>query len=241
MDDMARLIQETPVDATALNRLHGESLAGNGSMSPAMELALTASFGSVARWREAFVAMAQERAGACGWILLVFQPQGSLRNQWVAEDLETGLPLLVMPAPAPGNEHGAETRCQVQAFMDKLDWNAVHERYEKAVHEGSDAWGALHSELAGALLLDVRREAVFKAAATRMPGAQWLNPAEVDHWANSLPTDRKIIVYCVFGHEVSRATAMRLRAAGLNAQYLRGGIDGWQSAGLTVETNGTPP
>ena len=37
-------------------------------------------------------------------------------------------------------------------------------------------------------------------------------------------------VYCVYGHEVSRATAMRLRAAGVKARYLRGGIDSWQSA-----------
>jgi Fe-Mn family superoxide dismutase len=34
-----------------------------------------------------------------------------------------------------------------------------------------------------------------------------------------------------YGHEVGRSTAMRLRAAGLNARYLRGGIDGWQAAG----------
>jgi Fe-Mn family superoxide dismutase len=39
-----------------------------------------------------------------------------------------------------------------------------------------------------------------------------------------------VVVYCVYGHEVGRATAMRLRAAGVNARYLRGGIDGWVSA-----------
>jgi len=40
-----------------------------------------------------------------------------------------------------------------------------------------------------------------------------------------------LIVYCVHGHEVSRITAMRLRAADLKARYLRGGIEGWQAAG----------
>ena len=34
----------------------------------------------------------------------------------------------------------------------------------------------------------------------------------------SLPTDREIVVYCVYGHEVRRSTAMRLRAAGLKAR-----------------------
>jgi len=33
------------------------------------------------------------------------------------------------------------------------------------------------------------------------------------------------------GPEVGRNTAMRLRAAGVNARYLRGGIEGWMAAG----------
>jgi Fe-Mn family superoxide dismutase len=32
---------------------------------------------------------------------------------------------------------------------------------------------------------------------------------------------------------------MRMRAAGLNARYMRGGIDGWQSAGLPVQAKAT--
>jgi Fe-Mn family superoxide dismutase len=47
-----------------------------------------------------------------------------------------------------------------------------------------------------------------------------------------------VIVYCVYGHEVGRATALRLRAAGLKARYLRGGIDGWQTAGRALNPKG---
>jgi Fe-Mn family superoxide dismutase len=43
-----------------------------------------------------------------------------------------------------------------------------------------------------------------------------------------------VVVYCVHGHEVSRSTAMQLRAAGLRARFLRGGIEGWQAAGLPL-------
>jgi superoxide dismutase, Fe-Mn family len=57
----------------------------------------------------------------------------------------------------------------------------------------------------------------------------------VDQWAQDLPADKDIVVYCVYGHEVSRVTALRLHAAGLKARFLTGGIDTWQSAGLTVE------
>ena len=31
----------------------------------------------------------------------------------------------------------------------------------------------------------------------------------------------RVVVYCVYGHEVGRATALRLRAAGLEAHFLR--------------------
>ncbi len=64
-----------------------------------------------------------------------------------------------------------------------------------------------------------------------LPGARWCDPASVATWADELPPAREVVVYCVYGHEVCRATALRLRAAGVNARYLRGGIDGWQAAG----------
>ena len=60
-----------------------------------------------------------------------------------------------------------------------------------------------------------------------LPEARWFDPAAVASWAAELPRDREIVVYCVYGHEVGRNTALRLRAAGLNARYLRGGIDAW--------------
>jgi len=45
-------------------------------------------------------------------------------------------------------------------------------------------------------------------------------------------------VYCVYGHEVGRVTAMRLRALGVSARFLEGGIDGWQAAGLPTVAKG---
>ena len=86
-------------------------------------------------------------------------------------------------------------------------------------------------EVAGAVLLDVRRAGMFEQAGTMIPGARWCDPATVATWAGEVPADREVVVYCVYGHEVGRATATRLRAAGVNARYLRGGIDGWQAAG----------
>jgi Fe-Mn family superoxide dismutase len=183
-------------------------------LPPPMALALAASFGSVERWREEFIAM--------GKALLVFQPrEGRLVNQPAPGG--GGTPILICDKPD-----------DIEAFVAGIDWNAVYERYQEAVHAASEAFGAEQDELAGALLLDVRRAGVFEQAASMIPGARWRDPADVSHWAGELPADREVIVYCVYGHEVGRSTAMRLRAAGLKARYLRGGIDGWQAAGLPL-------
>ena len=81
-------------------------------------------------------------------------------------------------------------------------------------------------------MLDVRRAGVFTQAPSMISGARWCDPATVGEWAKELPADK--VVYCVYGHEVGRSTAMRLRAAGVDARYLGGGIDGWTSAGRPV-------
>ncbi len=90
---------------------------------------------------------------------------------------------------------------------------------------------ATPEEAAGALLLDVRRAGVYEQAGQLIAGARWRDPAQVAQWATDVDRDLEVVVYCVYGHEVSRATALRLRAAGLRARFLRGGIDGWKSAG----------
>jgi Fe-Mn family superoxide dismutase len=67
--------------------------------------------------------------------------------------------------------------------------------------------------------------------------SRWRDPAQVAQWSAERG-DRPVIVYCVYGHEVGRATALRLRAAGVDARFLRGGIDGWQAAGRPVQRKG---
>jgi Fe-Mn family superoxide dismutase len=221
-----------------LHELYFASLGGDGrTMEPAMQLALEANFGSVGRWREEFVACARALAGGSGWMLLAFQPrEGTLVNQWAADhthSLAGGVPILAldMYEHAYHIDYGAAAAAYVDAFMDNVDWAGVYSRYQAAVHAATEGFGASQEEVAGARLLDVRRAGVFEQAATMIPGADRRDPATVAQWAAELPSDRPVVVYCVYGHEVGRATALRLRAAGLNARYLRGGIDGWQSAG----------
>jgi Fe-Mn family superoxide dismutase len=225
-----------------LHELYFASLGGDGQpMVPAMALALTANFGSVERWREEFVAMGKALGGGSGWVLLSFQPrEGTLVNQWAADHthaLAGGTPILAldMYEHAYHLDHGAAAGAYVDAFMENIHWAPVYERYQQVVHAASEPFGATQDEVNESTLLDVRRAGVFEQATAMIPGAHWFDPAAVDRWAAELPADRPLIVYCVYGHEVGRSTAMRLRAAGLDARYLRGGIDGWQAAGRPLE------
>lgn len=221
-----------------LHELYFGSLGGDGvTMEPAMKLALDANFGSVERWREEFIAMGKALGGGSGWVLLVFQPrEGTLVNQWAADHTHAvagGVSILAldMYEHAYQMDYGAAAGADVDAFMGNIDWAAVYGRYQRAVHGASEAFGASLDEVGDAVVLDVRRAGLFAQARTMIPGARWCDPALAADWAAELPADRELVVYCVYGHEVGRATAMRLRAAGLNARYLRGGIDGWQAAG----------
>ena len=228
-----------------LHELYFGSLGGDGvTMEPAAKLMLEASFGSVERWREEFIAMGKALGGGSGWVLLVFQPRdGSLVNQWAADHTDAvtgGVPILAldMYEHAYHMDYGAAAGAYVDAFMGNIDWAGVYGRYQRAVHAASEPLSAEQDEIADAMLLDVRRAGVFANAQTMLPGARWCDPAAVAKWAAEMPADRQVVVYCVYGHEVGRATAMRLRAAGINARYLRGGIDGWQAAGRPIQTKG---
>jgi superoxide dismutase, Fe-Mn family len=221
-----------------LHELYFGSLSGDeATMAPAMALALDANFSSVQRWREEFVACAKALGGGSGWVLLVFQPrEGTLVNQWAADHTHAvagGVPILAldMYEHAYHMDYGAAAGAYVDAFMDNIHWSAVYGRYQQAVNAASEALGANHDEIGDAMVLDVRRAGVFAQASTMIAGARWCDPAAVGAWCTEMPAGRELIVYCVHGHEVSRATAMRLSAAGLNARYLRRGIDGWQAAG----------
>lgn len=221
-----------------LHELYFESLCADGqAMEPAMSLALETNFGSVDRWRDEFVAMGKALGGGSGWVLLVFQPrEGTLVNQWCADHthaLAGGIPLLAldMYEHAYHLDFGAAAGAYVDAFMASIDWARVYRRYQGAVHAASESFGATHGDAADALLLDVRRAGVFEKADSMLAGARWCDPGKVSTWAVELPKDREVVVYCVYGHEVGRATAMRLRAAGVRARYLEGGIDAWKAAG----------
>lgn len=89
----------------------------------------------------------------------------------------------------------------------------------------------LKQELAGKLILDVRRAADRDASTDRLPGAVWRDPNDIEHWSATLSRDEEIVVYCVRGGSVSNSVVDALQARGLKARFIEGGIEGWKAAG----------
>ena len=83
---------------------------------------------------------------------------------------------------------------------------------------------ALLGSAGAPLVVDVRRDAAFAAddrmiiSATR--GTEGIVPGGL------------VVAYCVAGHEVSQGAAAQLRARGVDARYLEGGIEAWKAARL---------
>ena len=209
------------------------------AMTPAMERALSSNFASVARWRGEFISLVEAHAGEPGRVELAFAARdGSLLNRWVPPEAGSDAAVL-LAMPLPVNDAAA-----ARAFVAGIDWAPAYQHYQQAVHAASEPFAAAQGDVVpvGELaLLDVRRAAVFEAATAMLPDATWRDPALVADWAGALPAGRKVIVYCVYGHEVGRVTALRLRACGVDACFLDGGFDAWQRAGLrTVPKGGTP-
>jgi rhodanese-related sulfurtransferase len=97
----------------------------------------------------------------------------------------------------------------------------------------SDLHAAAVSGRAG-LIVDVRREAAFRAAPTMVAGALRRDPEAVAQWAPELPAASSVIVYCVHGHEVSQTVAAELERRRIRGRYLEGGFAGWVESGFPL-------
>ncbi len=81
------------------------------------------------------------------------------------------------------------------------------------------------------LVLDVRRKSDYAKDGHKIPGAAWLDPDKITLWSTALPLDRDIVIYCVRGGSVSNSVVDQLKAKGVKARFIEGGIEAWKLAG----------
>ena len=81
------------------------------------------------------------------------------------------------------------------------------------------------------LVVDTRREQVFRSSPTRIAGAVWRDHLASGDWSRHLPVARPVVVYCVHGHNVSALAATLLAADWIDVSILDGGIEAFAAAG----------
>ena len=86
-----------------------------------------------------------------------------------------------------------------------------------------------------ALVIDVRPLPAFVGARNMIRGALRRDPLRVAEWAATLPRASGVVLYCEQGRGASQSVGAALRAAGLGARHLDGGIERWRDAGGELE------
>src|SRR3954468_1124221 len=121
--------QLAALNSTLLHELYFASLGGDGRAVPeALATALARDFGSVARWRREFIALAEGLAGASGWVLLTWLPRDQRLINQIGTDhsqsVSGGIPILAidMYEHAYHLDFGTNASSYVATFMRNIDW-----------------------------------------------------------------------------------------------------------------------
>ena len=94
----------------------------------------------------------------------------------------------------------------------------------------------LKSTIGSVMLIDVRRKADLDSDPSKLPGATWHDPEQIETWAAELPKEKEVVLYCVRGGSVSNGVLDNLRGKGISARFIEGGIVAWKEAGGEVVT-----
>ncbi|MBB6487021.1 Fe-Mn family superoxide dismutase [Rhizobium lusitanum] len=243
-------------NSAILHEIYFDGLGGSGDAAGDLAAALERDFGSVAGWRSKFSACAKAQAGGSGWTLLVWSERHHrLMIQWGQDHtncLAGSIPILAldMYEHAYHIDFGAKAGAYVDAFMRNIHWERVANRFrrmtarlpditpdETTAHEQDIAPEDLLTRLQrqeDIVVLDVCLAEDLPKRSDMLPGAIVMPPETIEGWADELPKDKPIIVYCVYGFQVSGDAVAELRRRGLNVQGLSGGIAAWHAIGAST-------
>jgi Fe-Mn family superoxide dismutase len=250
--------QALVLNSTLLHELYFASLGGDGRAVPEpLDNALTRDFGSVDRWRQEFMALAQGLAGGSGWVILSWVPRdGGLINQICFDHTQSvvgAMPILAidMYEHAYHLDFGTNAAAYIATFMRNIDWNTVLGRYEDALKvapprplyqkEFADVPAVTPEEVKamfdsgeGVQIIDARPRHYTTKSNEIMEGAVWRDPERLDDWIGELSKEKPVVTYCVYGFHIGCQTAIALRQAGFDARYMAGGHYAWKAIGGKV-------
>lgn len=84
-------------------------------------------------------------------------------------------------------------------------------------------------------ILDVRSQIDYEDSEYTLPNSEWKNPLLIDQWVNTIPRDKKVVVYCVHGRSVSESVTKHLLSEGFDVSFIENGIEGIRELGVDVD------
>lgn len=220
----------------------------------ALKRALESSFGSVEQWREEFGELA--KLANTTWVVLAWSERlNRLVNLRSTGDL---LPLLVakpllaidMSSSVYSHDFRSDPSAYIAAFIDCINWNSAEDRFQRFVDASAVSVGIdpqaqisvvelksridLGEEL---VVLDVRHDDDRERYRSRIMESDFRDSFSVSAWADQLPKDKPIVVYCMYGFWVSMEAAVELRELGYDARSLSGGVVSWNAMGYAISEN----
>lgn len=120
--------------SVVLHELYFANLGGDGKASADLRTRIASSFGSFDTWENEFRKMGQGLGGGSGWVVLGYNEQLKLlENYWLADHASNPpdtRPILVMDMyeHAYQMDYGAAAPKYIDAFFANINWDAVAKR-----------------------------------------------------------------------------------------------------------------
>ena len=241
--------------------LGGADGLGSPAVDPTGPLAaaIVQDFGSLDAWQQQFVALARALTNG-GWVVLSWSPyrqrllnhSSSDPDQMPAQSASVPVLALDMAEHAYQLDFGADACAYIDAYLQNLHWDRPAERFaialttQTAAVDPLDAEHSISPEELHELLTSQQQQplpALLDVCLTddvalrhdKLPGAQFLTAEAMPQWLDSVPRDRPLVVYCVYGFQVSGNAATELRQRGHQVRCLSGGIAAWHAIGGPTE------
>lgn len=236
--------------------LGGVDGLGSPSADPTGPLAdaIARDFGSIDAWRQQFVHMGSLLGNSSGWVVLCWSRRlQQLTNQWLdhfSGAMVDSVPLIALDLyeHAYQLDFGTDVGGYINTWLDNVHWGRPGTRFIAATDDSqarcdgsTDAISsdmqkvsveALSQQLNGErppYVLDVCLPDDVPTRIDKLPNAQFVESDQLESVIDSLPRDRPIMVYCVYGYQVSGNAVKELCQRGFDAYQVRGGLAAWHA------------
>lgn len=234
--------------------LGGEEGTGGPAAAPAgaVARAIESRFGSVRNWQTRWIDAAN-RAG--DWLVLYWDQKrlcaGDVALQGNAQLPHCWRPLMAIPLGAPTTRDAGDNATYVAQVFDNLNWARMNRRLTgfaaqvaadncRAASDSADrisveALQAVLQAEEAPVILDVCLPEDRPRRYDRLPGAVMLTPDELLEYAGTMDAGHPVVIYCLYGYQVSAQATELLRKNGIGARRLGGGITAWHALGGQTE------